>query len=1105
MKVKVHWCSLVSFCLSLTVLQARSATVSVDISNFTFVPTPQTINTGDSVMWMNSDGVPHTATSTAPSTEFDSGLLSQGQTYTHTFPSAGTYDYFCGVHPGMVGQIVVQGAQPQPPTVSISNPANNSTMAGPGNVSIEATATASAGRTISNVEFFDNNVSVGSDNTNPYSVTVNLAAGSHALTAKATDNTGASTTSTAVNVTVGGGGTPIANPIPAKIQKGNITIELQTVATGLISPLGLAAPDDGSKRLFVFDQVGLIYVLSNGVKLATPLLDVKNRVIPLSPDYDERGLLGIATHPNFAQNPLIYTYTSEPNGTTADFRITGIANDHQSVIAEWRLDAANTNRVDPASRREILRLDKPQGNHNGGAMHFGPDGFLYIAIGDGGAGDDAGPGHSPEGNGQDRSKILGKMVRIDVNGRTSANGKYGVPGDNPFLGQAGVLPEIWAWGLRNPYSFSFDKQNGDLLVGDVGQNSLEEIDLVTKGANLGWPVKEGSFFFNGNGAAGGFVMSGPIGPVPPDLVDPIAQYDHDEGVAVIGGYRYRGRGVPALGGKYVMGDLGMDPKGRLFYLDGSEVKELRIGATDRAFGLWLKGFGEDQDGELYVFASTIMGPSGTGGQVLKIVKPDRIPEKITKGNITIELQMVLDGLISPLGIAAPDDGSKRLFVYDQAGLIYVVTNGVKLADPLLDVRGRLVSLSPNYDERGLIGAVTHPNFAQNPLIYTYTSEPNGAAADFPITYTDGKTNNHQSVIAEWRIDPGNTNRVDPASRREILRIDKPQSNHNGGAMRFGPEGFLYFTIGDGGAADDQGQGHSEGGNAQDKTKILGKVVRINVDVRTSPNGKYGIPTDNPFAGQAGMVGEIFAHGLRNPYSFSFDRNTWDLWLGDVGQNDIEEIDKVTKGLNLGWPIKEGTFFFNNNGTNDGFATTIPPSPLPTGLTDPVSQYDHDEGFAVIGGYVYGGTMVPALSGKYVTGDWGKFSAAEGRLFYLDGGVVKELRIGANDRTLGLWLKGFGEDQDGELYVFGSTDLGPTGVSGKMLKITTQTAPRFEIVSASREGNNLVMRWSGGAPPYHLWRRTDLDAGQWIDFQTTSETNATVTIENGNAFFKVSSP
>jgi glucose/arabinose dehydrogenase len=820
--------------------------------------------------------------------------------------------------------------------------------------------------------------------------------------------------------------------------------------------------------------------------------------------------LGVSAHPNFAQNPLIYTYTSEPNGPMADFMM--MPADHQSVIAEWRIDSANPNRIDPASRREILRIDKPQSNHNGGTMRFGADGFLYFTVGDGGAADDQGAGHSPGGNGQDKSNILGKIVRIDVNARTSPNGQYGVPGDNPFVGQAGVVQEIFAYGLRNPYTFSVDRQTGELYVADVGQNDVEEIDRIVKGGNFGWPIKEGSFFFDPNGTGEGFVTTAPVVAVPSDLVDPIAQYDHDEGTAVISGGVYRGAALPGLAGKYIFGDWGKfsAATGRLFYLDGSEVKELKIGATDRTLGLWLKGFGEDAAGELYVFGSTDLGPTGTSGKMLKIVTggkeiPDPMPAKIPKGEITIELTTVVEGLVAPLGVAVPDDNSGRMFVYDEVGVIHVVQNGAKVATPLLDLQSRLVPLMAGYDERGLLGVATHPQFAQNPLIYTYTSEPNGPMADFMIMLEAPKTNNHQSVLAEWRIDPANPNRVDPASRRELLRIDKPQFNHNGGTIRFGPDGFLYFAVGDGGAADDQGDGHSPGGNGQDKTKILGKVLRIDVNTRNSANGQYGVPADNPFVTEAGAVKEIFALGVRNPYSFTFDRQTGDLYLGDVGQNDVEEADEVTKGANLGWPIKEGSFYFDPNGTNEGFVTTIPVREVPPDLIDPIAEFDHDEGKAIIGGYVYRGSTFSALAGKYVFGDWGKFDAAAGRLFYLDGTQIKEFKIGMNDRTLGLWLKGFGEDAAGEIYVLGATALGPSGSTGVMQKIVPAVnPPAFQIGSVSRAGNVLNITWTGGTPPFKVESKNNIADANWTEMKTVNQRAADVPMDAAMGFIRISS-
>jgi glucose/arabinose dehydrogenase len=473
---------------------------------------------------------------------------------------------------------------------------------------------------------------------------------------------------------------------------------------------------------------------------------------------------------------------------------------------------------------------------------------------------------------------------------------------------------------------------------------------------------------------------------------------------------------------------------------------------------------------------------------------------IARTDTTIELQSVVDGLVSPLGLAAPDDGSNRLFVFDQVGVIYVVVNGTRMETPLLDVRSRLVPLSPGYDERGLLGVATHPNFAQNPLIYTYTSEPTAGAADFPIDPGSG-TNNHQSVVAEWRIDTANSNRVDVASRREILRLDKPQSNHNGGVIHFGPDGMLYIAIGDGGAADDQGPGHSVPlGNGQDLNKVLGKILRIDVNTRTAPNGKYGVPTDNPFVGVDGLD-EIYAYGFRNPYSWSFDRLSGEMYVADVGQNDIEELDRVFKGGNYGWPLKEGNFFFDMNGEGDGFITATPVSSVPGNVIDPIAEYDHSEGLSIIGGYMYHGTQLPNLIGRYITGDFGNFERPEGRLFVLDRSEFRELRLGVDNRALGQWIKGFGQDQQGELYVFVSTNLGPSGTSGKMLKIVPATYD-VNLTGLARNGTNLSANVAGGVGPFVIEGKSSLSDRAWRVVSATAQRNVTIPIESGNGFFRV---
>lgn len=506
----------------------------------------------------------------------------------------------------------------QPPTVSITNPAPGAVLAA-GSLSVQATAADPDG-SVTNVEFFAGTTSLGQDATAPFSIGTTLAPGAYTLTAVAWDNAGAAATSAPVNVTLTNN--IITNPILARIPKGSLSLELVTVADGMASPLGMAAANDGTGRLFVYDQSGLIWLVTAAGRAATPMLDLRARLsIPARFDYDERGLLGAATHPNFASQPYIYTLTSETNGAAADFPSAlnpGTTNNHQAVLAEWRIDAANTNRFDPASRREVLRIDEPQSNHNGGTLRFGPDGFLYITLGDGGAANDVGNGHVPGGNAQVLSNVLGKVLRIDVNGSDSANGRYGVPAGNPFNGITG-LREIYAYGLRNPFAFSFDRSNGDLYLADVGQNRVEEINRITAGGNYGWSVKEGTFWFD---PALGAVVGFPTRPVPPGLIDPIAQYDHDDGLAIIGGFVYRGSAFPALQGRYVFGDWGSfgAPSGRLFYLDtGDVIREFVLGLNDRPLGHWVKGFGEGPDGELYVFASRQPGPAGNTGIMFKIV------------------------------------------------------------------------------------------------------------------------------------------------------------------------------------------------------------------------------------------------------------------------------------------------------------------------------------------------------------------------------------------------------------------------------------------------------------------------------------------------------
>lgn len=436
------------------------------------------------------------------------------------------------------------------------------------------------------------------------------------------------------------------------VKQSGFTVQLETLATGLTAPnWGTFTPgDDG--RLFVSDQDGILWAIDTATGSKSVFADVSALLVPLGAfgpgSFDERGLLGVAFHPDYSANGLLYTYTSEPVSGPADFSTMPPSTpaNHQSVIREWQVpnpsDPASV--VDPASSRELLRIDEPQFNHNGGAINFGHDGMLYISLGDGGFRDDEGVGHGTMGNGQDPGNVLGSILRINPTGANSANGQYGIPADNPFVGQAGVVDEIFAYGFRNPFRFSFDQQTGDLYVGDVGQDDIEEVDVVVAGGNYGWRVKEGAFCFDPNGAGPGFAFEAtPCPNEPSGLIDPVAQYNtadslesNRDGRAVVGGFVYRGERIPGLVGRYVFGDFsrftesGVNNDGSLFFLNKknivkknkvkqSKVFEFTLVGQER-LGLSVLGFGQDADGELYVLANDVGVPFGNTGVVLRIAR-----------------------------------------------------------------------------------------------------------------------------------------------------------------------------------------------------------------------------------------------------------------------------------------------------------------------------------------------------------------------------------------------------------------------------------------------------------------------------------------------------
>ena len=328
----------------------------------------------------------------------------------------------------------------------------------------------------------------------------------------------------------------------------------------------LTHPEGVTDRLYLVLQPGRIMVFNNTPRPSRPdtFLDIRDRV---SDRALEEGLLGLAFDPQYQENGYFYVYYSA-------------ASPRRSVVARYEasLDGAP---VDPSTEKIVMEIEQPFSNHNGGHLVFGPDGYLYIGVGDGGASGD------PNGNAQNLGTLLGSILRIDVSA-LSAEGAYTVPDDNPFVDERGARPEIWAYGLRNPWRFSFDRESGELWAGDVGQNEFEEIDLVTRGGNYGWNVLEASSCFQAASCDRG------------SFEGPITQYGREAGRLVTGGYVYRGRAAPSLVGAYLFGDF---HSGRIWALrmDGRQKAEVReIVNTD----LEISSFAEGPHGEIYILSFT---------------------------------------------------------------------------------------------------------------------------------------------------------------------------------------------------------------------------------------------------------------------------------------------------------------------------------------------------------------------------------------------------------------------------------------------------------------------------------------------------------------------
>jgi hypothetical protein len=357
------------------------------------------------------------------------------------------------------------------------------------------------------------------------------------------------------------------DPVPLRT---DFKLALQEVASGLNNPVYVTSPP-GDARLFLVEQPGRIRIIENGQLIAAPFLDIASRVA----SGGERGMLSVAFHPQYATNGFFYVYFTGPSG---------------EIRVERFSVSSSRNQANAASAKVILSVAHPRSNHNGGLAMFGPDGMLYLGLGDGGGGGD------PDRNGQNQATLLGKILRIDV----SSGDPYSIPTGNPFAGRADARPEIWAMGLRNPWRFAFDRSAGTLYVADVGQNAIEEVNVVAStraGVNYGWNVLEGSSCYEASSCS----RQG--------LELPVLEYGHENGqCSVTGGFVYRGSSIPELAGTYFYADYCAGwVRSFTYNATATDKRDWNLGSIGS-----VTSFGEDSSGELYLTSSN--------GRVYKFVK-----------------------------------------------------------------------------------------------------------------------------------------------------------------------------------------------------------------------------------------------------------------------------------------------------------------------------------------------------------------------------------------------------------------------------------------------------------------------------------------------------
>jgi glucose/arabinose dehydrogenase len=409
--------------------------------------------------------------------------------------------------------------------------------------------------------------------------------------------------------TIGAGGargaesTPVAAPQGATAEAPPaVRFEL----VGKVEERPLLVTHDNNGRTFVVEQPGRLWLIKNGkIVEDKPYLDMSEQVYAEG----ECGLLGLAFHPKFKENGLFYVNCVMKSGGKRKVVYAGKPveqNTIQTVIGEFKVDP-KAETVDAKSMRRVLVIDQPYENHNGGMIAFGPDGMLYTGMGDGGNQRD------PHKNGQNLGVLLGKILRIDVDHRDGDRG-YAIPKDNPFVGKAGARPEIYCYGMRNPWRFSFDRQTGLLYAADVGEDRWEEIDLIKPGANYGWSEREGVYKFNRNPRPNSEKKPTAAPDEHPGFADPIKAYWHDLGMSITGGYVYRGKAIPGLQGWYLYGDYSKGTIWGLKVEDGKVTGDatMKIANEKEVRPMLPSGFGEDGDGEVYVC-------SHQDGKVWKIV------------------------------------------------------------------------------------------------------------------------------------------------------------------------------------------------------------------------------------------------------------------------------------------------------------------------------------------------------------------------------------------------------------------------------------------------------------------------------------------------------